>query len=75
MPQKTSGSPEWDTALLARINLGFIEHEELRVRFQQLEEFLKRQWRRSPLPRFCVPSPVVWVSDSHTISEEMMPCF
>jgi hypothetical protein len=49
MLQKTSGSPEWDTTLLARINLDFTECEELRVCLQHLEKFLKRQRRRSPL--------------------------
>jgi hypothetical protein len=75
MPQKASGSPEWDATLLARIDLDFIECEELRVCLQHLEELLKRQWRRSPLVGFCVPSPILWVIDGHTISEEMMPCF
>jgi hypothetical protein len=41
VPQKTSGSPKWDAALLARIDLDFIESEQLRVRLQHLEEFLK----------------------------------
>jgi hypothetical protein len=27
VPQKTSGSPEWDAVLLARINLDFVEGE------------------------------------------------
>jgi hypothetical protein len=31
MLQKTSGSPKWDAALLARINLDFVEGKELRV--------------------------------------------
>jgi hypothetical protein len=42
MLQKTSDSPKWDTTLLARINLDFIEGEELRVLLQQFEEFLKQ---------------------------------
>jgi hypothetical protein len=50
MPQKASGSPEWDATLLARIDLGFIEGEELGVLLQQLEELLKRQRGRPPLP-------------------------
>jgi hypothetical protein len=75
MLQKTSGSPEWDAALLARINLDFIEYKELGVRLQHLEEILKQQWRRSPLVGFHVSSPVLQVLDSRTISEEMMPCF
>jgi hypothetical protein len=41
MLQKTSGSPKWDAALLARINLDFIEGEQFRILLQQLEEFLK----------------------------------
>jgi hypothetical protein len=49
MLQKTSGSPEWDATLLARINLDFVEGKEFRVLLQQLKEFLKRQRRRSPL--------------------------
>jgi hypothetical protein len=49
MPQKTLGSPEWDTTLLARINLNSIEGKELSVLLQQPEEFLKGQGRRPPL--------------------------
>jgi hypothetical protein len=48
--QKTSDSPEWDAALLARINLDLFEGKELRVLLQQLEELLKGQGRRPPLP-------------------------
>jgi hypothetical protein len=49
MPQKASGSPEWDAALLARINLDFTEGEEPSVLLQQLEELFKEQWRWPPL--------------------------
>jgi hypothetical protein len=50
MLQKTSGSPKWDATLLAKIDLDFTEGKEFWVLLQQLEELLKRQRRRSPLP-------------------------
>jgi hypothetical protein len=41
MPQKTSGSPKWDAALLARINLDFVEGKQFCIFLLFFYFFLK----------------------------------